>query len=490
MRRNLQQLTTLLLIGFAVVGALLGYWGVVRAPALAGREDNPRTILAERRIQRGRILDRSGNVLAETTGRPGAFVRHYPYPQAAPAIGYYSLRYGLLGVEATYDATLRGTSSDFWRAQWEAWLQRPPQGRDVRLTLDLSLQRAADAALGERRGAVVLLSLPDGAIRALASHPTYDPNRLDETFEALRADPSAPLLNRATQGLYQPGAALQTVVLAAALQERVIALDDPAPQATHPLELQGGRLTCARTPGDTSPPAPVPLVDGGQRDGEGNSYLAAYISACPSPFAELGPLLGAEALLHVWSRFGLDQALTLPIPTTAGLVGQPPASQEALRLAAAGQGELIVTPLHMALVAATIAGEGYQPQPYLVEALQVESAQGSTWQPASSPSLSGQGGGQSARPVLPPSVAQALADAMRQAVTDGAAQGASLPGVAVAGHAGTALAGPDRYHAWFIGFAPANAPRYAIAVLVEDSASAAEAAQVGGAVLQAALKTN
>lgn len=461
MRRNLQQLTMLLLIGFAIVGALLSYWGVVRAPALAGREDNPRTILAERRIQRGRILDRHGNVLAETTGTPGAFVRHYPYPHAAPAIGYYSLRYGLLGVEAAYDATLRGTSSDFWRAQWDAWLQRPPQGRDVRLTLDLALQRVADAALGERRGAVVLLSLPDGALRALASHPTYDPNYLDETFEALRADPAAPLLNRATQSLYQPGAALQTVVLAAALEERVIALDDPTPQATQPLEFEGGRLACAHAPGGQA------------------TILAAYANACPSPFAELGPLLGIERLRQTWVRFGLDQAPSLPIPTTAGVLGPPPANEEALRLAAAGQGELIVTPLHMALVAATIAEEGYQPQPYLVEAVQVESVEGSTWQSATS---------QNDRLALRPAVAQALADAMRQAVTEGAAQAANVPGMAVAGHAGIALAGPDRTHAWFIGFAPASAPRYALAVLIEDSASAADAAQVAGQVLQAALR--
>lgn len=482
MQRSLQQLTLLLLLGFAVVGMLLGYWGVVRAPALASREDNPRTILAERRIQRGRILDWQGRVLAETVGSPGAFIRRYPYPQAAPVTGYYSLRYGTLAIEASYDATLRGASDNFWRTQWEAWLQRPPQGRDVRLTLDLELQRAADAALGERRGAVVLLSLPEGAIRALASHPTYDPNRLDETFEALRADPDAPLLNRATQGLYQPGAALQTVVLAAALEEGMIALDDPAPQATQPLALQGGRLTCVRYPGDISPPAPPPA-------GEGSSYLAVYINACPTPFAELGPRLGAETLRQTWSRFGLDQALNLPIPTTAGVVGQLPASQQALRLAAAGQGELIVTPLHMALVAATIAEEGYQPQPYLVEAVQVESAAGNVWQSTShSPPLIEEGRGQSARPVLPPSVAQALAGAMRQAVTDGAAQAASVPGAAVAGHAGIALAGPDRTHAWFIGFAPANAPRYAIAVLVEGSSVAAEAAQVGGEVLAEALK--
>lgn len=461
MRRNLQQLFALLLIGFGAIAAVLFYWGLVRAPALAARDDNPRTILAERRIHRGRILDRNGNVLAESVGSPGAFVRRYPYPQAAPVTGYYSLRYGTLAVEDSYDATLRGTSDDFWRTQWEAWLQRPPQGRDVRLTLDLELQQAVDTALGERRGAAVVLSLPDGAIRALASHPTYDPNQLDETFDALRADPSAPLLNRATQGLYQPGAALEAVVLAAALEQGLIALDDSAPDAANPVQLREGRLYCARYPGNTA------------------DYLTAFAHACPFPFAELGPRLGGDALLQSWMRFGLDRAPDLPLPATAAAIGPPPAELVELRAAAAGQGDLVVTPLHMALVAATIAQGGEQPRPYVVEAIQVESAEGTAWRSLAT---------QDAVFVVAPSVAQAVAAAMRQAVTDGAARSANLPGIAVAGHAGTALAGRDTQHAWFMGFAPAISPRYAIAVLVEGSSVAAEAAQVGAEVLGEALR--
>jgi len=468
MRRNLQQITALMLVGFGMVAAGLVYWGLVRAPALAARDDNPRLVVAELRIQRGRILDRHGHVLAESlpsAARPGAgttFVRHYPYPQAAPVTGYYSLRYGTLAVEATYDTILRGTPTDFWQAQWQAWLHRQQQGRDVRLTLDLDLQRAADLALGDRRGAVVLLSLPEGAVRALASHPTYDPNRLDEVFDDLRADPAAPLLNRATQGLYQPGAALQVVTLAAALEQGQVSLDDAAPAAAAPFQLGQDALPCA------VPPGPAP------------DYLKAFASACPSPFADLGPRLGPEKLLNMWSRFGLDQAPILPLPLSVGMAGPLSPDAQELRAAAVGQGNLLVTPLQMALVMATIAESGTQLQPTLVEAVQTEANGGRVWQPVEP--LSG------TQRVLSAPIARTLATALHQAATDGAAHVAAPPGIEVAGHAGIALAGPNTTHAWFIGFAPADMPRYAIAVLVEGSHDATEAARLAGAVLTEALR--
>jgi peptidoglycan glycosyltransferase len=188
--------------------------------------------------------------------------------------------------------------------------------------------------------------------------------------------------------------------------------------------------------------------------------------------------LGREALLQSWSRFGFDQALDLPLPIAAGVIGPLATDPVELRGAAAGQGNLTVTPLHMALVAGTIAQRGEQPQPYLIEAVEVEAAEGTTWQMLASPG---------ANPVLGPAVAQALAAAMRQAVTDGAAGAAEVAGLEIAGHAGVALAGPNVHHAWFIGFAPAGAPRFAIAVLIEGSSVAAEAAQVGGEVLRVAV---
>jgi peptidoglycan glycosyltransferase len=451
----------LVFAGFALVGAALLYWGIARAPALAARDDNPRVVLSELRIHRGRILDRNGNTLVETVGTPGDYVRRYLYPQAAPVTGYYSLRFGTLGIEASQDATLRGAADDLWQAQWDDWAQRPLRGRDVRLTLDLALQRAADTALGGRRGAVVLLSLPDGGIRALVSHPTYDPNGLDDTFDTLRADPSAPLLNRTTQGLYQPGAALQTVILAAALERGEVALDSSAPNADRPVELRDGRIQCAGRPGESA------------------DMADAYAHACPTPFADLGPALGADLLLRAWAQFGFDRAPGLPLLVSTGIVGDLPTDDVALRAAAAGQGDLVITPLHMALVAATVAQNGTQPQPYLIEAVEVEARGGRAWQAGEIPA---------SRPVVTPSVAQALAAAMRQAVAEGAAQGAGLQGMAVAGHAGTALAGPDIYHAWFIGYAPANAPRYALAVLVEGSDEAAVAGQVARGLLAVALR--
>lgn len=195
------------LVGFLIVAGGLFLWQVVLAPFLVGRADNPRPVIAEQQIRRGRLLTVEGVPLAETIiGDNGLAERRYPYADLASITGYYSLRYGTGGAEALFDPILRGTvdrtgDDDFL----DSLLHRPLAGEDVTLTVNLAAQLAADAALGEREGAVVVLEVNTGAVVVMASHPTYDPNYLDATWETLRNDPAAPLVNRATQGLFPVG---------------------------------------------------------------------------------------------------------------------------------------------------------------------------------------------------------------------------------------------------------------------------------------------
>lgn len=205
-------------LSLAMVGALAlatGYWGIARSAELVTRGDNPRRVDAELAIARGPIYDRNGIVLAESlvravnNGLP-RYARVYPHPEPAPAVGYYSQRYGVGGMESYADLTLRGQ-----RTPWEVLLHRPQVGNPITLTLDSALQRRIVAALRTTRpntitrGAAVALNWHTGEVLALASTPTFDPNALDDDWEALRQDPNAPLVNRATQGLYQPGMLLQ-----------------------------------------------------------------------------------------------------------------------------------------------------------------------------------------------------------------------------------------------------------------------------------------
>lgn len=201
------RLVQALLFGFLIVAGGLFLWQIVAAPILVDRADNPRPIVAEQKIRRGKLLTATGLPIAETIIEENGLVRrHYPYPRLSSVTGYYSLRYGVDGAEAAFDPILRGVAGRTERAIWlDELLHRPLVGQDVPLTVILPAQVAADVALGDREGAVVVIEIETGAIRVMSSYPTYDPNRLEEQWDSLRQDERAPLINRATQGLFPVG---------------------------------------------------------------------------------------------------------------------------------------------------------------------------------------------------------------------------------------------------------------------------------------------
>jgi cell division protein FtsW (lipid II flippase) len=199
-------------LGVALVAAALAetWWTMVRGPDLLSRTDNPRRSIADRYVPRGRLLDRNGQPITMTLGKVGSLQRYYAYPQLAPITGYTDASYGQAGLEATLDGYLRGLqgnpASDVW---WHELLYgTPPPGLDVRLSVDLALQSVADQALGEAKGAAVMMDARSGEILVIASHPSYDPNRLDVLGSALANDKDSPLLNRATLGSYPAGNAI------------------------------------------------------------------------------------------------------------------------------------------------------------------------------------------------------------------------------------------------------------------------------------------
>jgi peptidoglycan glycosyltransferase len=454
---NIHRVLNLILALFLLVALWLGYWGVVRAPELSAREDNPRRVEAERRLQRGRVLDRDGAPLAwSEVDDDGHVERRYAGDWLAHVVGYYSLRHGVGGVEAARDAYLRGEAN---RTAWEAWrdslLHRPQLGQEVVLTLDASLQQAASQALGEQAGAIVLLDAQRGQVLALVSHPSFDPNRLDEDWEALREAPGRPLFNRATQGLYPPGATLNLVIMAAALEEGLTRADEVFRDKYGRAEVGGTAVRC------TSHPGLVAL-----------DLLQAAAYGCNVAFAELSLRLGSDRLADYANRLGIDRAPDLEIPTAAGQIARRlPLASEILASTGFGQGETLVSPLQMALLAAAVADDGEMPRPTL---------------------LLGQT--EPARPVISPETARLIRQAMTLAVSEGAARQAGVPGVTVAGKVGTAEGGGEALpHAWFVGFAPAGAkdvPRFAISVVVEHGGQGGQvAAPIAARLLELALAT-
>ena len=209
-------LAALFSLGLFASALATGWWAIVRSPDLLARTDNARRSIADRFVRRGSLLDRGNQNITVTNTSINPFVREYIYSNLAPVSGYTHPVYGQAGLEATLDGYLRGfqgnPSSLIW---WHHLLYgTPPPGLDVRLSIDLDLQKKADELLGEHTGALILLNAQSGEILVMASHPIYDPNLLDENGDSLRTDPSAPLVDRAAQGSYPPASLLDPLLAA------------------------------------------------------------------------------------------------------------------------------------------------------------------------------------------------------------------------------------------------------------------------------------
>jgi len=426
----------------------LGWWSLVRAPALVGRLDNPRHALAGVYVPRGRILDRSGRVLAESVGQPGEYLRAYAGEASGPVIGYDSIRFGQSGLEAELDPILRG---EVGRGALEVWWSElvtgfPPQGQDVRLTLDGEAQQAAVTAMEGRRGAVVILDSVSGEILVAASSPTFDGNRLAQDWETLVARSDGPLVDRATRSAYQPGSALAPLVAAWAERAGVARLEQEQVGASAPLVADGRVVHCrVFTAEDES----IDLAEALRR-------------GCPAPIAALGEKLGDEELAAMMAAFGLAGQPALASQAADG-EGEPIDLVLDAGLAAAGQNGLVVTPLQVARAFAAIAAGGRLPPLRLIDAVQNPAGE---WEPSS------------------------LGDGSRSAV-DAVAAGRVLRALgpddlSPVGFLAQAVVGPETAQVmWFIGISAGPSPARIVVVVLEDGGPA-QARQIGSYLLEVA----
>ena len=213
-------LSALLMLGLVTSALINGWWAVVRGPDLLTRSDNPRRAQADFYVPRGDILDRNNTEINITTGESGNYLREYLYPDLASIVGYTNSVYGQAGIEASLDDYLRGLDGNPAMLVW--WNQllygQPPNGLDLRLSLDIDLQGEVDELLSKHKGALVLVNAESGEILAMASHPTFDANQFDES---LLDEEDSPLLNRATQGSYPLHQTLDTLFETPSVQIRL-----------------------------------------------------------------------------------------------------------------------------------------------------------------------------------------------------------------------------------------------------------------------------
>jgi len=322
---NIQQVARLILIAFILTAVSLVFWSVLRAEDILARDDNPRQVDAALQIQRGRILDRNGRFLAETVGPQNNLQRQYPYPAIGPAVGYYSFRHGTAGVEDSFNTNLRGDSENSWQELWRQTIHEPQVGQNIKLTLDADMQMEAITLMGNHKGALILFSQSD--VVSLVSHPGYDPNQLQEMFDALMEDEEAPLLNRVTQGQYQPGMVLQPFILAFALDQGFLTLDEIVNHPNRPILINDTATYCAST-------APEPA-----------SWQNVLTNRCPGPMIDLAATLSLTDLENTFNMFNLTMQPILPLDTE--IATYPPLADETLAII--GQDNLIVTPLQVAV---------------------------------------------------------------------------------------------------------------------------------------------
>jgi peptidoglycan glycosyltransferase len=461
--RAIRRLSLLFVLLFAVLAVRQIYVQVVAAGSIAAKPGNPRHALFQ--AHRGRILATDGTVLAESAGA----VRRYPMGAAlAQTVGYVSTRYGTSGIEAAYDAALTPPDSAgdplaqlaAIRAALRGDSAVAPGADVVTTILPAVQQRLYDLLAKYPRGAGVVLDPRSGAVLAIASVPSYDPNDFDAEFSELGADPRSPLLNRALDGLYPPGSTFKIFTAAAALDSGTVTMDS---HFDDPGYLAIGNFT---------------LHD---NESEATGYgdlTQAFALSSNVDFAQIALKMGVDDFYRYLNRWGIGDSLDFQLPArSAGIPPKDEIVPGELAQMGFGQGALLMTPLQMGLIGATIAGGGTEPRPFVVRQV----VRGGV--PASVSSI-----GTLASPVSAESAAN-VTKMMIAVVERGTGTVARLPHVSVAGKTGTATNPLGRSHSWFVCFAPAQNPRVAVAIVVENVGyGATYAAPIARDVLRAALE--
>ncbi|NHN56169.1 penicillin-binding protein 2 [Calidifontibacter sp. DB0510] len=437
----------------------------VQAKALNDKPGNRRTMLASYAKERGSIIV-DGRAVADSQPSNDDYKwqrRYNQGPLYAAATGYFSFIYGTSGVERGYNAYLSGSSDKlFYRRLTDILTGKTPQGASVDLTIKAKVQQVATQALGKQKGAVVALDPKTGAILALVTSPSYDPNllaghdmtKVQNNWNALLKDPDNPLVNRTIGGnLYPPGSTFKLVTTAAALQSGKYQPDSELPGPAT-MKLPGTSNTYLPTD-DNRPCGP----------GDKTSLTRALAVSCNTAYASLGLDLGGNALRDQASKFGFGMDLSIPMSVTPSTfpseLNQPQLAQSAI-----GQYDVRVTPLQVAMMSAGIANGGKVMRPYLVQTVRDKNLDVIS---TTDPSTFSQ--------AVSSDVASQLRDMMVGVVDNGTGTNARIPGIQVAGKTGTAEHGKGKIqHVWFTGFAPANDPKVAVAVIVENGGTAGQEA--------------
>ena len=459
MNRQIVKLFGFIVVLFAGLIGFTSYWAVFDAKALKDKEANKRPLLEQQQIKRGRILAADGTVLARSLpkghGSGRRYVRRYPEGSLfGHPIGYSFVRQGDSEFEKFHNDELIGSESEFGSIL-DQLAGHNQEGNDIVTNLEPEAQRAALSDLEEAGfGAVVAIEPSTGQVKVLASNPAYDPNRVPHELSKLNENElEAPLLDRATQGEFPPGSTFKVVTAAAALDSGTITPETTI-EAPGELEVQG-----------------QPLQNDFTEDFGPITLDTALTNSVNTWFAQLGEQVGEETLFEYMDRFGFNAIPAIDLPSDqvypSGIYEEGnllrPGDPIDIARVAIGQERLLVTPLQMAEVAAAVANGGKLMKPQIWNrVIDPDGRVTKRMEPS-----------EYSQPI-DSQTAEELTTAMEGVVSEGTGTNAAIPGVPVAGKTGTAETpsnaacggGSEENQAWFIGFAPADEPKIAIAATV------------------------
>lgn len=390
---------------------------------------------------RGTIYAADGSVLASTvTNEDGSEVRNYPYNEVfCHVVG--SLDYGKYGLESLYNYELLSSDTNWMSKVFDDLKGDKYQGNNIITTLNVKLQQAAYDAMSDYKGAVVVMEADTGKVLTMMSNPAYNPNTTKENWTEISSDENSPILNRATMGLYTPGSIFKLFTLEEYLEEKHDA-EAYSFNCTGSVNIAGKAIKCA----------------GGAWHGNVN-LMSSFAHSCNGSFINIGSSLADGGLSKLCDRFLFNSKLPLDFPYNQSEFTLDAAADEFLKAQTYfGQGETLVTPMHMAMVCSAIANGGVLMKPMFVE--RVENAYGSTvkkYEPEKYKSL------------LSSSQADTLKTYMRSVVETGTAiRLNSYENLTAYGKTGTAqIDNGAAANSWFIGFAEKDGKSYAIAVVCE-----------------------
>ncbi len=486
MNRQIRQLAVVMMALYVVLFGALNYWQVGREEQLATEPGNTRALVRQFDSPRGPIISSDGVVVARSIQAPGdsnvKFVRSYPTNDLfAHITGYYTFGLGSTQIEKSQTSVLSGdTFEQQVGAIGDIFTGATDQSGEVRLTVSEQLQAVAKFLLGPREGSVVLMEVETGAVNAMWSYPSFDPNEVassdyDAAYDyvvELQADERDPLLANAYQQRYMPGSTFKVLTTGIALDEGVISVESEFPSISE------------FTPPQTNDP--IANYRGSECGGD---MITVFARSCNIPFAQMALELGPDRFQRGMERWGVGDAVPIDLPgavgSTIGSFDDIDQNLPLLAIRGFGQNDVQMVPLHMAMVAAAVANDGEMMRPFVIDATldhtgrTLSRTQPEVWQ----------------RPISR-QTAGIMQDFMEQVALTGTASCciALEGGITVAAKTGTAqLNGPgepERSHAWIVAYAPADAPKYAVAVMLKGTnaeISASTGGRLAGPIAKAML---